>query len=253
MTVIALAMETGTYGKEFCGRLAEMLGLRLVDMRRFEREVAERGVPRRSGGHDVIGGEALGKKPVRSLLQEKADRIREETLEAACDSNVLIVGWSAAAVLRSVKYAIRIRIHAPLAWREGNVMAELAYRDRGVARVEIDFLEAAIAEFVRRTENADWLDPSLYHLTVDAEALTDEMCGELIRVLAKSGQFRETQSYREEFAGFLKKRSAGEHTSAGGKGAHHSTAIVDGHEISLTGKETHEDAIAKIERYLHGE
>jgi hypothetical protein len=62
MTVIAVAMEIGTYDKRFGSCLAEDMGLELFDMRRLERDVAERNNASDGSIHQFIKHRIFGAK-----------------------------------------------------------------------------------------------------------------------------------------------------------------------------------------------
>jgi cytidylate kinase len=253
MTVIALGIETGSFDTTFCCRLADKLRLRLVDMRDVERDAAERG--KRADGvlNRLIRHRALDKGRRRPECRQVSSRVGEELIRSAAMDNVLIVGWCACAILRPVTHAIRIRIIAPLAWRERKLAVQLAYRDVRTARLEIESSDALIERFVMHTTSTDWRDPSLYHLTLNAEALTAEMCATFLQSLAQSSQFRQTAETREELCGILQGLHQRNRVRPDEGIGRHLVAVVDGHEVALSQNETNESAIAKIERYLQGQ
>jgi hypothetical protein len=132
-------------------------------------------------------------------------------------------------------------------------MKECTYGDVRTAQLEIESADAHIAGLVKRLTDADWLDASLYHLTVNAEGTPGEACAKLIGGLANSSQFRDTATSRDELTNMLLgARQRNWHSELGGpRGS--TVTVVDGHEVPLTCDDSHENAIAKIERHLHGE
>jgi cytidylate kinase len=208
MTVIALVMETGSFDDKFGERVATKLGLQLTDMRHFEREIAERCDLRDYEVHRLVDGDTFAARFWDLTSQQLSVRIREQTLQTAAQDNTLILGWSAASILQQIQHVVRVRILAPLRSRERNVMRQLAYNDIQTAHLEVESSDALIARFVTQTTGADWADPSLYDLVLNADSVSGETCIELIRLLAASRQFRETKTSREMLASELARISA---------------------------------------------
>jgi hypothetical protein len=87
--------------------------------------------------HRFLEGEA-------SLLERwKIDRKRlsrytaQEILELAVKGNVLVRGWGATYLLRSVPHVICVRICAPMPFREQVLMQRIGIKDKAVARSAI--------------------------------------------------------------------------------------------------------------------
>jgi hypothetical protein len=252
MTVIALVMEVGTYDRRFAARLAERLHIGFADMTCLERDVAERSHSSDTIMHRMVGQCRQGPK-WRSAEASVLERIRSETLATAAGGDVLIHGWCASAVLRPVEHAICVRIGAPMQWRERNVMRQCAFNAVSTARLEIASTDALVGRLVKRVSRADWRDPALYHLMLSAEGLADEACAGLISDLAKSWCPPEVETPRDVLATLAANvRKGDESGTRGGLGCN-GVAIVDSHEVTLSARDSHEDAIAKAERYLHGE
>ena len=118
MAVIAMTREMATRGSEIAAGLADRLGLSIVHHEIVEHDIAERtGMPE-SEVHRFLEGET-------SLLERwTLDRKRmsrytaQEILELAAKGNVLIRGWGATYLLKSVPHVICVRICAPMPFRE---------------------------------------------------------------------------------------------------------------------------------------
>ena len=113
MAVIAMTREIATLGKDVAAGLAERLGLTVVHHEVVEHDIAERAGMRESDVHRFLEGEA-------SLLERwKIDSKRlyrytaQEILALAVKGNVLIRGWGATYLLRSVPHVICVRVCAP--------------------------------------------------------------------------------------------------------------------------------------------
>src|SRR5436190_17500109 len=196
MAVIAMTREMATLGKDVAAGLAERLGLSVV-----HHEVVERGIAGRAGMgesevHRFLGGEA-------SLLQRwKIDRKRlsrytaQEILELAVKGNVLIRGWGATYLLRSVPHVICVRICAPMPFRERVLMKRLGIRDHLLARHEIEGNNATHNGTMQKMFGIDWTDPSLYTIVLNTSRVPVKDCVEHIVRLAESSAFQETAESR---------------------------------------------------------
>jgi cytidylate kinase len=197
MTVIALIMETGTYDSKFGERVARKLGLQFTDMRAFELEIAERCDNNDCNVHRLVDGEGSVVQFWDLTSRQLSIRIKEQTLQTTAQGNTLILGWSAASILARIHHVVRVRVVAPIKYRERNVMKQLAYNDVRTARWEVESSDALISRFVSRTTGADWTDSSLYDLVVNARTISAATCIELISGLALTKQVRETSSSRK--------------------------------------------------------
>lgn len=92
----------------------------------------------------------------------------------------VIVGHGAQCVLQADARALHALVHAPLPWR-----ADRAAARYGVGRAEAEAMirrsDADRRAYIREHFQREWLDPALYHLSVDAGRLGVEVAAELIR------------------------------------------------------------------------
>jgi len=233
MAVIAMTREMATLGKDVAAGLADRLGLTVVHHELVEHGIAERAGMPESEVHRFLEGEA-------SLVQRwKVDRKRlsrytaQEILQLAVNGNVLIRGWGATYLLRSVPHVICIRICAPMDFRERVLMQRLAIKDRTLARQEIEGNDRAHNRTMQKLFAIDWTDPSLYALVLNTARIPVKACVEHITRLAEEPTFQETAQSRtalldelilsrlhadleQRFAGIEAKISAGKVTLIGG-------------------------------------
>ena len=233
MAVIAMTREMATLGKDVAAGLADRLGLTVVHHELVEHGIAERAGMPESEVHRFLEGEA-------SLVQRwKVDRKRlsrytaQEILQLAVNGNVLIRGWGATYLLRSVPHVICIRICAPMDFRERVLMQRLAIKDRTLARQEIEGNDRAHNRTMQKLFAIDWTDPSLYDLVLNTARVPVKACVEHIARLAEEPTFQETAQSRtalldelilsrlhadleQRFAGIEAKISAGKVTLIGG-------------------------------------
>src|SRR5262249_44225927 len=233
MAVIAMTREMATLGKDVAAGLTDRLGLTVVHHELVEHGIAERAGIRESEVHRFLEGEA-------SLLERwKIDRKRlsrytaQEILQLAVKGNVLIRGWGATYLLRSVPHVICIRICAPMEFRELVLMQRLGIKDRTLARYEIEGNDRAHNRTMQKLFAIDWTDPSLYALVLNTARVPVKSCVEHIARLAESPTFQETAQSRtalldelilsrlragleQRFAGIEAKIFAGKVTLTGG-------------------------------------
>lgn len=197
MTVIAMTREMGSRGREVAVGLAERLGLEIVHHELVERDLAARlNLPESAVQHFLEGEVSL-------LERWKINRARlslytkEEILELACRGNVLIRGWGAAQLLRSVGNALCIRVCAPMRCREDEILARVKLKDRNKARTEIERNDAAHDKVIQQFFKADWRDPEHYDLVLNTERLPIQVCVEQVLSLAALPDFQETERSRQ--------------------------------------------------------
>ncbi len=196
MSVIAMTQEMATLGKDVALGVAEKLGLQLV---------------RHEVGDMVAGRMQVKKSLIRRIREGKASRIEkwsadektisiftaEEVFDLAVKGNVLIRGWGATLLLRSVPHIPCIRVCAPLELRVKRLMERLETDDEELARHEIEVDDAARAGRMGEHFNVTWGDPTLYDLTLNTERVSIAACVDEVVALAKSPEFQETARSRQ--------------------------------------------------------
>jgi CMP/dCMP kinase len=220
MAVITLSRQLGSHGEEIAIRVAQALGLRLVDAETINRAAQEAGVPQmalaeleretqRGLANQVL--KALQAMPSLSPLGELGTAAPElsgltlpfvgffsptvpplsASLEGyvrmvdlvirglAQEGNVLIVGRGGQAVLRKHPGALHVQIVAPLAYRVAMIMARQGLNKRD-AQNRVRTSDRARFDYVRRYHDVDWLDPTLYSLTINTGWLSIDTAVDLI-------------------------------------------------------------------------
>lgn len=192
MSVIAMTREMATNGSEVAAQLAARLGLDIIHHELVEHDIAEHAGLGESEVHRYLEGEA-------SLYERwKIDRNRLsrytalEILELAAKGNVLIRGWGATFLLRSVPHVICVRICAPMEYREAVLMKRVGIASPSMARREIKRNDAAHNGTIQRMFGADWEDPTLYAIVLNTARVPVSDCVEQIVHLAGSTTFEAT-------------------------------------------------------------
>ena len=199
MPVVAMTQEMATLGKDVALGVAEAL-----DLQQVRHEVG-----------DVVAGRMHVKKSlIRRIREGKASRVEkwaadektisiftaEEVFDRAVKGNVLIRGWGATLLLRSVPHIPCVRVCAPLELRVKRLMERLETDDEGLARHEIEVDDAARAARMGEHFNVKWGDPTLYDLTLNTERIPIPTCVDQVVALVRSPAFQETRESRQHLA-----------------------------------------------------
>jgi cytidylate kinase len=253
MAVIAMTREMATRGKDVAAGLAQRLSLTVVHHEVVEHDIAERCGMRESEVHRFLEGEA-------SLLERwKIDRKRlsrytaQEILELAVRGNVLIRGWGATYLLRSVPHVVCVRICAPMALREKVLMQRLSINDRALARQEIERNDAAHNGTMQRMFGIDWTDATHYAIVLNTGRVPIEDCVEHIVRLTESAAFRETPQSRGALMDELvetRVRDALDRRFGAGEATPGFDATVSAGKVTLTGATSDERLIVEAVRLV---
>ncbi|CAA2137708.1 cytidylate kinase family protein [Hyphomicrobium sp. ghe19] len=255
MAVIAMTRETATRGSEVAAGLANRLGLAIVHHEIVEHDIADRAGMPETEVHRFLEGET-------SLFERwTLDRKRmsrytaQEILELAAKGNVLIRGWGATYLLKSVPHVICVRICAPMLFRESVLIERLGIGIAANARREIERSDAAHNRTIQRLFGVDWEYPSLYAIVLNTARVPVADCVEHIVRLAESSTFQETARSRGVLMDqiiSLRARTAVERQF----GANSTQNCFDVHVFSgkvlLTGATTDEQMIVEAVRLLQG-
>ena len=199
MPVNAMTQEMATLGKDVALGVAEKLGLQLV---------------RHEVGDMVAGRMQVKKSLIRRIREGKASKIEkwsadektisiftaDEVLDLAVKGNVLIRGWGATLILRSVAHIPCIRVCAPMELRVKRLMERLETDDEPLARHEIEVDDQARATRMGEHFNVTWGDPTLYDLTLNTERISIATCVDEVVRLVQSKEFRETAGSKQHLA-----------------------------------------------------
>ena len=196
MAVIAMTREMGSRGKDVAQGLAESLGLKVIHSELVEHDLATRLGVQESAVHRYLeGGASVFDR--WKIDKEKLSRYTaEEILEFARDGNVVIRGWGAVAVLRAVPHVLRVRLCAPMPFRERVIMERLDLKEASQARSEIEQSDAAHARVMRGFFRVDWEDPQLYHVVLNTGSVPVETCVRIVRLLTDDPAFQENEASR---------------------------------------------------------
>ena len=195
MPVIALTQGMGSLAQDIAEQLANELCIATL-----QHEVADRVATKMHVSKSLISRLRSGKAGTFERL--KADRqaiaiyTNEEVLEAAARGNVVLRGWGATALLRSVAHVPCIRILRPFAKRVQWLMTELDTDDVEIAEAEIRRSDEANASRMHEQFGVNWGEPVLFDLVLNADRLSVDTCVQQIKALLTRPEFTETEASR---------------------------------------------------------
>lgn len=196
MAVITIARQLGASGEAVANRLAEALGWRLLDRALVERiaealEVAPEQVEavnerverfvERLGSYLSEGFPEMVPMPLApSLSPEATARAARRIVAAAAEEGTaVIVGHGAQCILQDHPKTLHVLLHAPVEHRVPRVAQHFGL-DAKAAAERVRQSDTDRKRYIREHFGKEWLDPSLYHITVDTGRFGVEGAAELI-------------------------------------------------------------------------
>jgi cytidylate kinase len=200
MVAIAMTREMGTLGKDVAQGIADSLGLKIIHSELVEHDLATRLGVQDSAVHRYLEGSASVLERWKIDKEKLSRYTAEEILEFARDGNVVIRGWGAVAVLRAVPHVLRVRVCAPMPFRERVIMQRLELKDASEARREIEQNDAAHARIMQGIFRVNWEDPQLYHVVLNTGSVPVDTCVRIVRLLTDDPAFQESEASRTVLA-----------------------------------------------------
>jgi len=195
MTVIALTEEMGSLATDVADRLATDLGLGVM-----RHEVVDNVSVRMHVPTSLINRLREGKSgTLERLRADKASLavyMTEEVLEVAARGNVVLRGWGATCLLRTVPHVVCVRVTRPFAQRVAWLREQLGADDIDFVEEEIRRSDRAHAARMNAQFGVTWGDPLLYDLVLNTDRLSVETCARQIAALAQRPEFAETDTSR---------------------------------------------------------
>lgn len=197
MAVIAMTREMGSLGKDVALALAEEMGLRLV-----QHEVVDHVAEKMHLGASTVNRFLEGKAGMleRWGIDEKQASLytAEEIFELAAQGDVLIRGWGASFLLRTIPHVVCVRVCAPIGHRVNVLMDRIGLQDRHAAAREIEKNDAAHSRTMSTLFHINWQDPLLYDLVLNTARVPITTCVAAIKRLVEDPAFQQTPESRRE-------------------------------------------------------
>jgi len=114
-----------------------------------------------------------------SFDEECLREVQQAVREYASHGNVVIVGRGAHAIIGRRPDVLRVFMYAPRDWRIGHVVQGTNV-DEKTAAAEIDRVDKARAEYLRRYYDLNWTDPANFDVMIDTSAFGLEKTAGLI-------------------------------------------------------------------------
>jgi cytidylate kinase len=191
MPVVALTQGMGSLAQDIAEQLAQELGLATL-----QHEVAEHVAQRMHVPKSLISRLRAGKAgPIERLTADRAAIAvysAEEVLETAARGDVVLRGWGATALLRTVPHVPCIRIMRPFDQRVQWLMIELDTDDRELAENEIRRSDRANATRMNEQFGVEWGDPALFDMVLNTDRLSVDTCVQQIKALLARPEFAQT-------------------------------------------------------------
>lgn len=195
MPVVALTQEMGSLSKDVAKALARDLGLATM-----RHEVVDHVASKMLVSRSLIKRLREGKAGTIERLTADREGIAiysaEEVLEIAARGNVVLRGWGATCLLRTVPHVVCVRVTRPFAKRVEWLLAHLDTDDAEFAADEIRRSDQAHAARMHAQFGVTWGDPLLYDLVLNTDRISVESCVQQIRALIERPEFSETEASR---------------------------------------------------------
>lgn len=201
MPIITISRGSASGGRALAEGLAERLGYALISREAIIEEASRFGVSESELREALL-------KPVG--LRDRLGHARRRYLafvqvalcERARDGRTIYHGNAGHLLLSGVSHVLRVRLIAPLAYR---VAALVEREPLGAAEAErrIAELDRQREEWTRFLYGADWLDPTLYDLTVNLQTLSLPGAVDLVASAAERPEFQPTAASRRAMADLL--------------------------------------------------
>ena len=191
MPVIAMTQEMGSLAKDVALRLAQASGLAVMRHEVLENVASKMHVP-----GSLISRLREGKAGLVERLSTDQERVaiytEQELYALAARGNVVLRGWGASALLRTVPHVVTVRVTRSFDKRVAWVMEHLGTDDRSFAESEVQRSDHAHASRMHSLYGVTWGDPVLYDIVLNTERLSVDSCVAVLQQLAARPEFQET-------------------------------------------------------------
>jgi hypothetical protein len=247
MTVTALCLETGVFGETFAYELAAALGLQVLDLRPLELGIAEWHLFCHDTAECDDVGETTRRRKTASEIEERSVRIAAK-LVARAQGNLLVVGWSAAAVLTPLSAVTRVCIRAPRPQLARSITRHFGYGFAATTPDRIEPRQWYLSRFANPTSDPKWLNVDDFDLVLDSGQISASACQrEIVALLERRWNHQDVED-----APHGARLREPNHWSPAWRTLRGCAVSVGTDDVPLTGTDSQEDAIAKVERHLHG-
>ncbi len=197
MAIIVMTREMGTLGKEVAREFARRRGISVVHHELIHTPHHRMAQAEESEVFRFLEGSEEEMSKWRNNRTQDGYLTPEEIYEIALEGNVLIRGWGAAQLLKSIPGILSVRVCAPMEFRVAQMVDRLGVGEREAKR-EIERSDAAHSRTFLRFFEADWRDPRNYDLVLNTAHLSPGTCAEILLDAAANPAFAERDETRKE-------------------------------------------------------
>lgn len=191
MPVITISRQLGSLGSEIARLLSRELSCSFLDKETLEKTFEEHGIARENV--ERFDERKPGFWDLFKTDKEKyLHFLKGAVFEFAQGNNGIILGRGGQAVLGDLPGVLHIRIIAPLDLRLNRIMKRYECEEREALKI-IQHSDNERAGFHKFFFDVDWLDSSLYDLTINTGSISQEMASQLIEDALYSEEFKQRQ------------------------------------------------------------
>lgn len=243
MTVIVMTREMGTLGKEVAREFARRKNYSVVHHELVRNSLERAAMSEESEVYRFLEGSDAEIAQWRNQHAADGYLTRTEVLELAGKGNVLIRGWGATRLLKSVPNVLSVRVCAPMPFRV-NVMMKRLGVDEHTARREIRRSDAAHSRAFLRFFQIDWRAAENYDLVLNTSHASPADCAETLLQAVEAATFGETDEMHRVLNDMLLSARIEEELRVQGLadvwGRHVEAAVADG-AVRLFGVVSHSE------------
>ncbi len=197
MPVIAMSREMGSLGKDVAYGLGDVFNIR-VKHHEIVDHVADKTRLRKTHVISYLQGKLgfLDRMTIdqASIAIHSADEIL--TLAAETSEGIVLRGWGATALLRSIPHVVCVRVCAPTELRVERMMERLDSDERDRVITEIAHSDQAHDAIMKRNFAVAATDATHYDVVLNTERMSVAECVEAVVHAVRSADFAETESSR---------------------------------------------------------
>jgi len=195
MAIITISRGSATGGRLLAEGLAKTLGFHIVSREEIIESAARFGVPESKLDKALVDPPTFS-EDVKQDRRRYLIFIQDALCEWARKDNVIYHGNAGHLLLRGISHLFRIRLIAPLAFR----VQKIVERTNMTAEQAVSYIEKIDAQ--RRAWSlllygVDWLNPSLYDLTINLENMNVDAAVEIAAAGVKRREFAVTAASRK--------------------------------------------------------
>jgi hypothetical protein len=246
MTVTVLCLETGAFDDTFANELAAALDVPVLNLRPLELGIAEwhlfcGATPECDG---ASGSPALQKTTVE--IEDHSIRIAKCFVESF-KGGVLVVGWSVAAPLAKSSSSTSVCVRAPQPKGAWSAVRRMGYDASNLAAQFVGTRDPHASRFPNACADPKWLHDDNFHLVLDSGRVSATDCRREILALVERRTAQQTVDYAHQATQSRERNRLPAWPNLKG-----CAVSVGSDDVRLAGIASQEDAIARIERHLHG-